>query len=69
MLRSSLLQNDGANVEQVEIDFPADLPADRVLPAWTATVRHTAALRHAFVIHDGEPRGIAPVGNRSARSN
>jgi amino acid adenylation domain-containing protein len=61
MLRGSLAGNTGENVEQVEIDFHTDLPMERVISAWTATVERTAALRTGFVILDGEPLGVHTV--------
>ena len=57
MLRGSLAETTGENVEQVEIDFAPGLLSDRVVTAWTDTVEMTAALRTGFVICDGEPWG------------
>jgi|GEM_PF-1123693 len=61
MLRGSLAGTTGENVEQVEIDFHADLAMDRVISAWAATVERTIALRTGFVILDGEPSGVQTI--------
>ena len=58
MLRVSIFENSGANVEQVEILFSPQAPMDRVPDAWQATVKHSAALQAAFVFNDGDPCGI-----------
>ncbi len=58
MLRGSLDAWTGCNVEQVEIDFAADIPMARVLDAWSLTIEKTEALRTSFLIEDGEPVGI-----------
>lgn len=58
MLRGSLDEWTGSNVEQVEMDFAADLPMEKVLEAWVMTVARTEVLRAAFIVEDGEPTGI-----------
>ncbi|MEO8615847.1 MAG: amino acid adenylation domain-containing protein [Luteolibacter sp.] len=58
MLRDSLAECSGRNVEQVEVDFSGDLSMSRVIPAWLATVERTAALASGFLVRDGEPCGI-----------
>ncbi len=71
MLRDSLAECSGRNVEQVEIVFSADFSMSRVLPAWLATVEGTAALASGFLVTEGEPCGIhslaaeAPIRNET----
>ena len=61
MLRDSLVECSGRNIEQVEITFSEDLSMNRVLPAWLATVERTASLTSGFLVCDGEPCGIHPL--------
>ena len=61
MLRSSLVEPDGASVQQVVVTFLAGTAADSIVRAWERTVAETEALRIAFEINDGEPVGIIPL--------
>ena len=61
MLRGSLTEASGQDVEQVEIIFAPGVSMDGVAAAWTATVDHSTALRSAFLIRDGEPLGVVPL--------
>ena len=65
MLRGSLDEWTGANVEQVEMDFASDLCMGNVLEAWALTVERTEVLRAAFLIEDGEATHIR-IGFASA---
>lgn len=62
MLRGSLAETNGENVEQVEIDFAVGVPMGKVVSAWNLTVGRTAALRTRFVIRDGEPYACLTTG-------
>ena len=62
MWRDSSLHGDGRNVEQLEIRFREGLDEGRVMDAWRATVRATAALRSGFISRDGETCAVFPVG-------
>jgi len=57
MLRGSLAEITGENVEQVEMDFSAGVSIEQVIGAWNDTVARTDALRTGFVMSDGEPAG------------
>ena len=58
MLRDSMdAPTAGYHVEQVEILFVRDFPADRIAEAWDDTVAATEALRTAFDLTNGIPAG------------
>lgn len=61
MLRIALETANGSNIEQVEIQLAAELPAGQIISAWQDTVSQTEALRTGFVFEDGQPIGMAPL--------
>ena len=58
MLRGSVNDSSGYNIEQVEIDFTSEISIEKLLDSWEQTVGRTEVLRSAFLIKNGEPIGI-----------
>ncbi len=61
MLGYSRFSSSGENVEQVEIDFAAGIPMEKVESAWQATVARTTALRMAFRFDENETAVLVPT--------
>lgn len=66
MLRDSLADPCGRNIEQVEIHFTPGVAAGQIITAWDATAAAVDILRMGFLVADGEPVGIQ---NRAGESS
>lgn len=66
MLRDSLADSSGRNIEQVEIRFAPGVTTGQVIAAWNATAASTEILRMGFLIANGEPVGIQSRAGETA---